>query len=174
MIIDYLKGQFHEKYGKDKLGFLVDQLLHISIAILMVYTVKTNYVYTFPYFLNDLVSYILLHLNKILMVLLLLKPCNIIFLKYFSKYKPNDLDQVSEENRMPSIQGAGATIGNLERILVIILLYTGNIGLIGFVLGIKSLARFEMISKNRVLSEYYIIGTLYSYIYTFIVFLTLK
>ncbi len=56
---------------------------------------------------------------------------------------------------------AGWLIGILERSLFVVLILTGNIGIIGFVLAFKSLARFENL-KEKAFAEYYLVGTMAS------------
>jgi hypothetical protein len=53
----------------------------------------------------------------------------------------------------------GATIGVLERILVVVFVLTGSDVAIGFVVGAKTLARFRQLD-DRSFAEYYLLGTL--------------
>lgn len=64
---------------------------------------------------------------------------------------------------------AGKWIGILERILIVIFLYSNQFASIGFIIAVKSLARFKML-ENKIFSEYYLMGTLISVVYTFIVY----
>ncbi len=63
----------------------------------------------------------------------------------------------------PAIQHArvGATIGILERILVVVFVLTGTEAAIGFVVAAKTLARFRLLD-DRDFAEYYLLGTLAS------------
>lgn len=63
----------------------------------------------------------------------------------------------------------GKWIGILERTLIIIFLYSNQISLIGFVIAVKALARFKMM-ENKIFSEYYLLGTFFSIVYTFITY----
>jgi hypothetical protein len=60
-------------------------------------------------------------------------------------------------------QGArvGATIGILERILIVVFVLTGSEAAIGFVVAAKTLARFRLLD-DRDFAEYYLLGTLAS------------
>ncbi|MCT4632839.1 MAG: DUF3307 domain-containing protein [Firmicutes bacterium] len=60
----------------------------------------------------------------------------------------------------------GKWIGVLERILILIFLYSNQLSAIGFIIAAKSLARFKMM-ENKIFSEYYLIGTLLSLVYAF-------
>ena len=63
----------------------------------------------------------------------------------------------------PAVQTArvGATIGILERILVVVFVLTGTEAAIGFVVAAKTLARFRLLD-DRDFAEYYLLGTLAS------------
>lgn len=63
----------------------------------------------------------------------------------------------------------GKWIGILERILILIFLYLNQISSIGFVIAVKSLARFKMM-ENKIFAEYYLLGTLISVSYTFVAY----
>jgi hypothetical protein len=62
---------------------------------------------------------------------------------------------------MPRAQTArvGATIGVLERILIVVFVLTGSEAAIGFVVAAKTLARFRLLD-DRDFAEYYLLGTL--------------
>ena len=55
----------------------------------------------------------------------------------------------------------GATIGVLERLLIVVLVLTGSEAAIGFVVAAKTLARFRQLD-DRDFAEYYLLGTLAS------------
>ena len=55
----------------------------------------------------------------------------------------------------------GATIGILERILIVVFVLTGTDVAIGFVVAAKTLARFRLLD-DRAFAEYYLLGTLAS------------
>jgi hypothetical protein len=63
----------------------------------------------------------------------------------------------------------GKWIGILERILIIIFIYTNQLATIGFIVAMKSLARFKMMD-NKIFSEYYLLGTFISMVYTFVAY----
>jgi hypothetical protein len=64
-----------------------------------------------------------------------------------------------------SLQNAGRYIGIMERLLVYILVLTGNITAVGFLLAAKSVFRFGDLrqAQDRKLTEYILIGTLLSF-----------
>ena len=55
----------------------------------------------------------------------------------------------------------GATIGALERLLIVVLLLTGAEAAVGFVIAAKTIARFKQLD-DRGFAEYYLLGTLAS------------
>lgn len=55
----------------------------------------------------------------------------------------------------------GATIGVLERLLIVIFVLSGAVAAIGFVVAAKTLARFKQLD-DRDFAEYYLLGTLAS------------
>jgi hypothetical protein len=62
---------------------------------------------------------------------------------------------------LPRAQTArvGATIGILERLLIVVFVLTGSEAAIGFVVAAKTLARFRLLD-DRDFAEYYLLGTL--------------
>ena len=55
----------------------------------------------------------------------------------------------------------GATIGVLERLLIVAFVLTGAEAAVGFVVAAKTLARFKQLD-DRPFAEYYLLGTLAS------------
>ena len=55
----------------------------------------------------------------------------------------------------------GATIGALERLLIVAFVMTGAIAAVGFVIAAKTIARFKQLD-DRGFAEYYLLGTLAS------------
>ena len=71
---------------------------------------------------------------------------------------PSDIDR--DRNPVPPAQ-VGATIGVLERLLIVTLLLVGADAAIGFVVAAKTIARFRLLD-DRDFAEYYLLGTLAS------------
>lgn len=69
-------------------------------------------------------------------------------------------------DKTDSLQGAGQYIGILERLFIYVSVLTGNLQMIGFLLAAKSVFRFGDLtrSKDRKLTEYILVGTLFSFI----------
>jgi hypothetical protein len=78
-------------------------------------------------------------------------------------------EQIAVSNDQPSIirttdKNIGIKIGIIERLLVIIFVVTGEYSAMGLILAGKSLARFEDL-KDKGFSEYYLLGTLLSFLF---------
>lgn len=83
-------------------------------------------------------------------------PVNQIFHFLFRRFQPEiEIDDAT-------IEGAGATIGILERLITGLLLVSQNYAALGLVFTAKSIARYDKISKNSAFAEYYLIGSLFS------------
>lgn len=91
----------------------------------------------------------------ILFILLITKPINIVFKLGFERYQSGEIDS-------QTIAGAGAMIGDLERILIGVLMIQGQFGSIGLVFTAKSIARYNKIAENPAFAEYYLIGSFFS------------
>ncbi|MFA6784453.1 MAG: hypothetical protein WCR13_06105, partial [Sphaerochaeta sp.] len=106
----------------------------------------------------------LLLLSWMGMALLIGKPVNVLIKQALSSYRPQALNQ--EERG-----GAGALIGTLERLLMLIFLNLGQYGAIAWVLTAKSIARYSKIAEEKDFAEYYLSGTLLSMVLVLVVFL---
>lgn len=156
--IDIIKIQFSKRYEKCKIHlFLLDQVIHISILyFLSMYILSEFEPLEWIEVSNTLVLYALI-------ILLLGKTANVVFGILFDNFKPdrNDTDD--------GHKNAGGLIGIMERLLIFILLVSGNIGSIGFIIAAKSVARFKKLSETQ-FGEYFLLGTLFSVLYTLLVY----
>jgi len=175
---------------KEGLIYLVDQGIHLLTIIMVCFFIGKIDIEPIKELKEFLAFYRLNTINTskwILLVLCIHKPINITFGKMFALYKPiieeectnnkenmillhtsalksnkkdfysNKLQTTNTDNRK-----AGAVIGFLERMLIVIFLSIGQYSAIGLILTAKSIARYELISKNQEFGEYYLIGTLTS------------
>lgn len=165
-LIDYIKIYFKNKYkSKNTQLFFIDQLIHIIILFLIVNFIDTNFFVAYELNID------LIYFDYLIALLLVSKIANVIFKMVFENFKPEDEDnsKVSIEN---GHKNAGALIGSMERILILICLLSGNFATIGFVIAAKSVARFEKLSKTQ-FGEYFLLGTLFSVLYTMLVYYVL-
>ncbi len=99
-------------------------------------------------------------LNWIVILLLIFKPANITIKQLLYAYRPADSDREDKGHK-----NAGALIGSLERLLILIFLYVGQYSAIGLVLTAKSIARYNKIAEDKEFAEYYLLGTLLSTVF---------
>ena len=90
-----------------------------------------------------------------LVVLLCLKPANIFIKLVLARYN------VGESKSCSEVRNAGALIGNLERLLTLILVIFGQFEAVGFVVAAKSLLRFKDTETAK--TEYVLAGTFLSF-----------
>lgn len=179
VIIDSIKrmlpATWTQTSQQKQVAFIVDQLTHL-MAIVLIYqylwTPDATPLWWFQW------EYLL---RMALLILVITKPMNIVFKLFFSKYQVKELstlllEQVSptpqqKEKQEETVAGAGALIGNLERIIMGLFLVLGQYAAIGLVFTAKSIARYDRISKSQAFAEYYLIGSLFSIISVLIVYL---
>ncbi len=77
-----------------------------------------------------------------------------------------DLEIVSESDMEISVDlkelNRGRLIGNLERIVLTIVVAAGSYSALGFLIAAKGLVRFEEFEKSREFTEYFLVGSLSS------------
>ena len=163
-LIDYAKST----YTKDHItSFLVDQLLHFSILILLWLCLYGDYNTTQVWIENTLQS------PRIWMLLtaylLLLKPTSIFIGLFIKRWTPSELS-------LESLPNAGKWIGYLERTLILTFILAGAMEGVGFLLAAKSIFRFGELNKAKEIriTEYVLIGTLMSFSIAIIVGLLLR
>ncbi|MDZ7719008.1 MAG: DUF3307 domain-containing protein [Balneolaceae bacterium] len=155
-VIDGCKLTFHTEETRE-LWFAVDQVAHFGVLVAA----------WFFYWGGGDVS----GLSDQFWILL----TGLLFLTYPASYFMQHLmapwsDQI-DSGEKESLQGAGKYIGMLERVFVYLALITANAQVIGFLLAAKSVFRFGDLtrSKDRKLTEYILIGTLFSFLMAIIV-----
>ena len=92
--------------------------------------------------------------SMLLAIMTVIKPCSITIRVILSGYR------IAENTA--GVKNAGALIGILERLILLMLLLVGQDGAIGFVLTAKSVARYNKIAEDPKFGEYYLLGTLLS------------
>jgi hypothetical protein len=144
-LIDTVKFPL-ERIGRHQgLVFIIDQVFHLlSILLIALY---------FPLSLALLETYSM-QLRFFVLLLAIAKPVSVLFTQLFGFLKPEGLP--SGKN------GAGKTIGYLERILLSCLFLMGQFGSIGWVIAAKAFARSKQISESPEFCEYFLVGTLFS------------
>lgn len=162
--------------------FVVDQTLHILVLLLLAHISPEAGLRGWLVALNLPAA----SLAWAALILLILKPVNISVDIIFEKYalaakeesKRQDqkalqtyLSPTGIEAEQPSktpnekpleVEGAGAWVGILERLITILFVSMGQYAAMGLLMAAKSMARYDKISKGPAFAEYYLIGTLFS------------
>ena len=132
--------------------FVGDQILHIFVLLIVSYFIGNgweqfawipqNYALILPAFLSA--------------VIICTKPANIFIKMILTRYEI-DLPKAKDKE----LKNAGALIGNLERLLSLVLIIAGQFGAVGFIITAKSILRFR--DYERAKTEYVLAGTLLSF-----------
>ena len=165
-----------EKYKlKDWTIYLTDQVLHIiailAISILIGSSIpEIRFIPALTDSFRALGIDTVLVLKWFLLILCIYKPANITFIKIFANYKPGRMEHLTDGASTNSAidKKAGAIIGFLERLLIVIFISIQQYSAIGLILTAKSIARYDNIVKNQDFAEYYLIGTLTSVLFSMV------
>jgi hypothetical protein len=179
-LVDTLKLVFQKDTTK-RSWFMVDQVLHLSIILIVWYSVET------PSFSLDIIN----SPNSLLLltvIIFITNPASIIIKTFISQWTPDlwtnnsnpapttnptslstvsnpSPTQITSPINAASLLNAGKFIGILERLFVFAFVLTNNWDAIGFLIAAKSVFRFGDLkeSKDLKLTEYVLIGTLLSF-----------
>lgn len=113
-----------------------------------------------------------LFISGILVLLLLMRPANRIIRLLSLQYDPKVIEKESDGKqedspKLSGFKGAGAMIGNLERLLILLSFLFGSLLSVVAILSIKAFARYKLIAEDPYFSEYFVIGTMLSVLITF-------
>jgi hypothetical protein len=133
--------------------FLVDQLLHIAVILLLTITIDQISIALSQDFVQALWP-------LILCLLFITSPVAIMLKIFFTRWKLTE-----DDTGFYGLKNAGKWIGAIERLLVFLFIITDNFSAVGLLLTAKSVFRFGDLSKakNMKLTEYVLIGTLLSF-----------
>lgn len=145
LLVDIGKTFFLKRFNKDL--FFVDQAIHILAIFLIIRYLTPQNLLTLPFCTEQKYPGIMLG------YLLCLKPANLSIRKIFEIYSI----------KMPpgGLPNAGRLIGNVERMLTLTFMLTGNYEVVGFIIASKSILRFK--ETDTLTSEYVLVGTLLSF-----------
>ena len=171
--VKYLILKRNIKGNKTKLLiYLFDQLLHILAlilvtAIICILAEPVDFIYIIQYGITSFQIDVVNIISWILMILVIIRPCSVTIKNILNNFKPGSGEEegsqeTGSDSEKESQRSAGATIGILERCIILLLLSVGQYSAIGFVLTAKSIARYNKIAEDPAFSEYYLLGTLLS------------
>lgn len=132
----------------------------LILLIVIIYSINID---SKEVFVNSNMSNIL---RMLLFFSIIGKPVNEIFKTFFGRF------QVVQDDKS-LVQGAGAVVGILERLIMGIFVLTGQFAAIGLIFTAKSVARYNKISENQSFAEYYLIGSLFSMISVLVTYIIL-
>ncbi|NNC71117.1 MAG: DUF3307 domain-containing protein [Flavobacteriaceae bacterium] len=159
--------KLHQK--KDNLKyFLLDQLFHISVLILV-------WIYLIDGFYDVIPVLKIFFTSKIALAILIgyaviIFPVGYIIGKATERWQK----EIAKETDQESLKKAGRYIGIFERILVLTFILSSNFSAIVFLIGAKSILRFGDVKGARKHTEYVLIGTLMSFAICIIVCLLIR
>lgn len=157
--IDFIRVAVDKRWKKEKqrfASFVMDQLLHVGIIVLVYYCfgLSTN---NTPLWQAGLASETVRRIIVYAVMLIIIWEPTAVFIKKLLSI----VSQAGGITDDDSNAGAGKLIGELERVIIAVLVVADQLGVIGFVLTAKSLARFKQL-EDKSFSEKYLIGTLTS------------
>ncbi len=136
--------------------FLIDQLAHVVVIVLLWLYLVNGYGY-FPDIFKRF-FYSLPFITVVLSYLIIIFPVGFIIGKATIKWQ-KDIAQDGQQ----SLDKAGRYIGIFERILVLTFILINQFSAIGFLIAAKSILRFSGAKNARKQTEYVLIGTLMSF-----------
>jgi len=140
-------------FKKWKYVFFADQIIHITMIVFVVYFYSQNTGIKLPEWLTQ-TRYLLI----IAGALFCLKPTNILIKNVLETF---DIKLTDKSGETGDLEKAGRLIGNLERILALVLVLLSQFQAIGFLIAAKAILRFKDTSTAK--TEYVLIGTLLSF-----------
>ena len=132
--------------------FVGDQILHIFVLLIVSYFIGNGW----EQFAWIPQKYALILPAFLSAVIICTKPANIFIKMILTRYEI-DLPKAKDKE----LKNAGALIGNLERLLSLVLIIAGQFGAVGFIITAKSILRFR--DYERAKTEYVLAGTLLSF-----------
>ncbi len=169
LTVDIIKQLFTKKSRNKTALYITDQLLHLSfIFVATVFLSSQGYDHRLLTPVDHVFSFedVSRFYTYLCLMLLIIKPANITIKQLLWEYRPLDSDN-------PGIKNAGAFIGILERIIILLFLYMHQYSAIGLVLTAKSVARYNRIAEDKQFAEYYLLGTLLSTLFVIAGYLVL-
>lgn len=166
-------GKFSQRPGVP--GFLLDQALHI-LTLLWVWSLLEGPIHTG---VAGFYGIVLSPVNSLPALDQAEKIVSVLAIYVLTSFGGAvlvrmSLDQLFPQGKMRGETSAGKYIGILERLLIMTLVAANTISAVGFVFTAKSIARFNEISDNRQFAEYYLVGTLVSFLVALLAGMALK
>ena len=149
ILLRIISKRYEDHRGLDFAVFVIDQIIHITIILFIVGLTETRSMYTG---IKDIQPVMVIAF----IYFICLSPAAVFIKKVLALFSLQNEDESDNV-----LSKSGYLIGVLERIIILTLGLSGQLGAIGFVLAAKSLARFKQL-EDKVFAEKYLIGTLLS------------
>jgi hypothetical protein len=167
LVIDFLRINLLKKNQNnaslrriDLLSFVFDQGIHLFVILILSFYItgmsrigSSLFAFIFSYIFD---KYFYIGLVIILLIYICITPSAILIKKVLATYVEDENSNVKND-----LNNSGYLIGILERIIMLMLGLSGQVGAIGFVIAAKSLARFKQL-EDKDFAERYLLGTLMS------------
>ncbi|ALZ74367.1 DUF3307 domain-containing protein [Rheinheimera sp. F8] len=146
------------------MAFLLDQLAHLGVLLLLWSAYTANWQWWPPMLPQN--SLILL-----LAYLLVLTPSSVLIGQLLRRWRPDLLSVPAQ-----GLPAGGQYIGMLERVLILTFVLLDQFAVIGFILVGKALFRFADLSRaqDTKLTEYVLLGTFFSMVLSLLIGLSLR
>lgn len=159
-LIDILKTTLSPRFVAELPAFVADQATHLAV-IFAISAIDWSRVGIFePWWLaHNPVTYL-----QTLVVLSGFIANTLVAGHFIAKALPTMLaTDPTQLHSDTGLNGAGRYIGHLERLLLLIFVYSGQLSAAGFLIAAKSVLRFQKANENRRETEYILVGTLLSF-----------
>ncbi|MDQ8187357.1 DUF3307 domain-containing protein [Pelagicoccus sp. SDUM812002] len=159
-LVDLLKIRLTGRLIDDLPAFLFDQAAHLAV-IFAISAIDWSRIGIFePWWLGqNPVSYL-----QTLVVISGLIANTLAAGHFIAKALPKMLSTNPQQLHQDSgLNGAGRYIGHLERTLLLIFVYSGQLSAAGLLIAAKSVLRFQKANESRRETEYILVGTLLSF-----------
>lgn len=154
-VVDLMFFQINKKVKEEyfRVSYSIDQILHVLGITFAIFYFKINVDIPIK---EEIVKYVLYFL-------IIFKPISISFSIFFPSL--NDKNDNSKN--------FGATIGYLERCLIALCLIMDKYNAIGFVIAAKAFARSSTLKQDSEKCEYFLVGSLFSYLSAIVFYIIL-
>lgn len=159
-LIDLLKIRLTGRIIDDLPAFVIDQAAHLAV-IFAISAIDWSRIGIFePWWLDYNPASYLHFLIVVAGVIANTLAAGHFIAKALPQMLSTDSSQLHRDN---GLNGAGRYIGHLERLLLLIFVYSGQLSAAGLLIAAKSILRFQKASESRRDTEYILVGTLLSF-----------
>jgi hypothetical protein len=168
IVIDYWKAILVKKFKSiNWFLFLIDQIIHVFFILIVVAWLSQGLEYMQVIVWNGFGKILSFRWISLVVV-------NLFGGRYFTQQVIASFVPSSKDPDMKGYTSAGAFIGVLERILIMIAVLISRYEIIGYLFAAKSIIRYPEVTKESNFSNYYLVGTLSSFCWAIVWSILLK